>query len=252
MTNNLLNDRFLPLEGGFNFRDLGEIALRGGAEVKRGLVFRGDELNKLTRKDLDYFSAIELISIVDFRSAQEIAAAPDRRPESLKHHYALSIDPGSITGKDANSFGDVTAEEVEDFMSAVYGFFVSDADAVNMYREFFKLLQNPAETPLLFHCTAGKDRTGVAAALFLYSLGADDDTVMEEYLLTNVGLEKKYGVLKKDYPELKPMFEAEGKYLETFINAVRDKHGSMEKYLTAVLNVDLAKMRGLYITQNEK
>lgn len=242
-----LPTRHLDLQGGYNFRDVGGLQNQNGRLVKKGKVFRGDELHGLTNQDLETLSRIPIFSIVDFRGQSEVNNAPDRKPASLKGFYALSIDPGNIVSDPGINPATITPQEAARYMKNIYVQLVSAPAAISRYREFFELLQRPEVAPLLFHCTAGKDRTGVGAALFLSALGVDEETILSDYLLSNLYLEGKYGKLKKEHPYLKVLFEVTPDFLRTGLNTVKEKYGSVQNYLTEELNVDLSKMEKMYL-----
>lgn len=243
----ILAEKHLPMEGGFNFRDLGGIRNTEGKYVKWGKIFRGDELHNLTESDLQYLSSIPLISIVDFRSPSEIEAAPDKNPSSLKENYAYSIEPGNLSDFAGMNFNNLRAGEMDSMMMQLNIQLVTDPRYIERYREFFNLLQNENDVPLLFHCTAGKDRTGMGAALVLSSLGVDEEVIYQDYLLSNQYLEEKYGKLKSEYPNLAALFGVKREFLQAGIEQIKKDHGSVEKYLTDVLNVDLEKMKNMYL-----
>lgn len=241
----ILAERHLPMTGGYNFRDMGGFRTNDGKYVKWGKVFRSDELQKLTDIDLLYLKNIPLISIADFRSETEIAAAPDKNPVSVVRNYALSINPGNLTSVD--EIANLPEDKLKDIMLDINRMLVSDSTCINQYRTLFALLQNEKDTPLMFHCTAGKDRTGMGAALFLYSLGVDEDTILQDYLSSNVYLSDKYASLIALYPQFKSLMGVSPEYLKAGLDEIENRYGSIDSYLTKTLNVDLNKMRQLYL-----
>ena len=237
--------RILPLEGGFNFRDMGGYKSTTCKTVKWRTVFRSDEMGHLTPSDLDYLSNIPLLTVVDFRSENEIEAAPDKFPTSVVNAYELTITPGNHSG--IGDIGKLSAANGEEFMKEINRSMVTDPAIVERYKTFFALLQNEKQIPLLFHCSAGKDRTGLGAALFLVSLGVDEKTIFEDYLLSNQLLEDKYKSLTDSLPQLKPLFEVRPQYLHAAFDRIKKDHGSVEKYLQNILDVDLELMKRLYL-----
>ncbi|MDF9834374.1 protein-tyrosine phosphatase [Ereboglobus sp. PH5-5] len=241
----VLAERHLPMAGGYNFRDLGGYKTADGKRVRWGRVFRTDDLNKLTTEDLAYLASVPITSIVDFRSESEIKAAPDLPAPSVRHQYAYSITPGNLTSADdLNKF---TKKQTEEFMIEMNRLFVTDERIIGQYRKFFKLLQDEGKLPLMFHCSAGKDRTGMGAALFLASLGVDEKTIFEDYLLSNRYLAGKYDPLIKKNPQLEPLYRVSPEFLRAGFEQMKKDHGSVENYLRKVLQVDLEKMRSLYL-----
>lgn len=240
----ILSERHLPMAGGYNFRDLGGILTADGRYVKWGKIFRSDDLNKLTDDDLTYLSNIPITSIVDFRTEREIETAPDKTPASLKNEYTYNITPGKLSQEDISK---ATKEELVEEMKLMNRLLVSDSACVAQYKKFFSLLQDEKEVPLMFHCSAGKDRTGMGAALILFALGVNEATIKEDYLASNVYLAGKYTPLIEEHPNMQPLFEVKAEYLEAGIDQMKKDHGSVENYLTNVLGVDIPKFRAMYL-----
>lgn len=241
----VLAERHLPLQGGHNYRDMGGYRTADGHYVRWGRVFRTDDMHNLTDADLAYLASIHLRTVVDFRSEQEIEQAPDKLPASAVTHAMLSVSPGNLT--DMNDIQLMDATKMEGYMIDINRSFSTDPAIVERYREFFSLLQDEANLPLSFHCTAGKDRTGMAAALFLASLGVDESVIMQDYLLSNKYLASKYGKYTEEYPALRPLFTVDAAYLQAGLDRIKADHGSVEKYLRNVLGVDMALMKKLYL-----
>ena len=234
----------MQLTGGFNFRDLGGMAA-GKKRVVSGRFLRGDGMNRLTDDDLDILTRFPLKTVIDLRTNEEAEASPDRIPASGVTRIHLPIVPGNLG---SHAFDLVkTAAESEHLMHTVYSHLATDDEIANQLRTFFALLQDNANLPLLFHCTAGKDRTGITAALILSALGSDRQTIVDDYLATNRFLEPKYGHIMQARPMLVPAFLAKAEYLETFFSAMEKKHGSVEEYLEKALGVDSAALRSNHL-----
>ena len=237
--------RVLPMEGGFNFRDMGGYKTITGKYVKWGKVFRSDKMSNLTQPDLDYLNNIPILTVVDFRSEEEIAESPDKKPASVVNSYELTINPGSHS-----SISDVLElinQNGEDFMNEVYRSLVSDPAIITRYKTLFSLFQDEEKLPLLFHCTAGKDRTGMGAALFLASLGVDENIIFEDYMISNNQLEDKYIRLMDSMPQLKALMEVRYQYLQAGFDKIKKDHGSIENYLQNVLEVNMNLMKEMYL-----
>ena len=243
--NRYIPKRHLPMEGGYNFRDLGGYKNTEGKTTQWGKIFRSDDLSSLVKNDLDYLSKIPLVSVVDFRSENEIQKAPDKIPDSVKGKYLYSIKPGNLDA--SQMLSPEMNIPIDRLMTELYGLFVTDSVIIDQYRKFFALLQDTSQIPLLFHCSAGKDRTGMAAAFILFALGVDEETVMEDYLLSNKYLEGKYVHIIAQYPQLKPAFGVKREYLEIALNQIKQDHGSIENYLQNILNVDILQFRKMYL-----
>lgn len=240
-------DRHLPMTGGYNFRDLGGYRTQEGKYVKWGRIFRSDDLHNLIEEDLLYLAEIPIISIVDFRSEEESAQLPDRNPSSTKENYKLSISPGNLMSVFSLSKESITPEKIDTLMKEMNVLLVTDPNCINSYKRLFELLQSHSDTPLLFHCSAGKDRTGMGAALILSALGVDEQTIMKDYLLSNIYLANKYSKIKAENPNLSSLFEVKPEFLQAGLDRIKKDHGSVENYLTKVLNVDISKMKEMYL-----
>lgn len=240
-----LAERHLPMAGGYNFRDLGGFKTREGRFVKWGKIFRSDDLNKLTDADLGYLSSLPLVSVVDFRSEEERLSAPDKNPASVATNYSYSITPGNIIRMDA--LNGMNEEKADSAMLSIYVSLVTDAPITGRYKDYFALLQNEEKVPLLFHCSAGKDRTGLAAALTLLALGVDEETVMDDYFSSNVYLGDKYAGYIAKYPQLRSVFEVKKIFLQESLRQIKKEHGTVEAYLEEVLDVDIPHLRSLYL-----
>ncbi|MBF0651240.1 tyrosine-protein phosphatase [Dysgonomonas sp. GY75] len=243
----IVSDRHLPMTGGYNFRDLGGYKTTDGKFVKWGKIFRSDDLHKLTDSDLGYLAAIPLISIVDFRSGEEMEQAPDKNPSSVKNNYTYSISPGDLMAAVKQDISKINAEQANRMMKDMNILLVTDSACIHQYKEFFKLLQNGDDIPLMFHCSAGKDRTGMGAALVLSALGVDEQIILKDYLLSNTYLANKYAGLKSQYPAISSLFEVKPEFLQAGLDQIKKDHGSVENYLTKVLGVDIQKMREMYL-----
>jgi protein-tyrosine phosphatase len=170
--------RRLPLEGALNFRDLGGYPTADGRHVKWGLVYRTGKFDKLTEKDYQYVAGLGIETACDFRMDWERQQAPTKwpgvpRPTFLVNpidSYTRPAAPAGGTPQNANS--------------ASYWWL--DV-ALEQFALAFRHIAR-GSLPMVFHCSAGKDRTGVMAALLLGALGVPRETIMADYLLTNTYL----------------------------------------------------------------
>ncbi len=243
----IVSDRHLPMTGGYNFRDLGGYKTTDGKFVKWGKIFRSDDLHKLTDSDLDYLAAIPLISIVDFRSGEEMEQAPDKNPSSVKNNYTYSISPGDLMAAVKQDISKINAEQANRMMKDMNILLVTDSACIHQYKEFFKLLQNGDDIPLMFHCSAGKDRVGVVSMLIYSALDIDKETIMKDYMLSKQYIVGKYDRYVMVYPSIGPLVTVDEAYLEAAYTTIEQKYGSMNKFLTEVLNIDINKMKKLYL-----
>lgn len=241
----LIAESHLPMAGGYNFRDMGGLKNKDGRYIKWGKIFRSDDLHNLSKTDLAYLSSIPIKNIVDFRAESEILAAPDLSPASLVKNYAYSITPGQLNFMEkVMSLSEI---QMDSAMMDMNRLLVSDSASVKRYKDFFALLQDEKNTPLLFHCSAGKDRTGMGATLILYALGIDEETIQKEYLLSNKYLAGKYDSIIVKHPNIKPLLTVSSEYQKAGIDFIKLKYGSVDNYLTKVLGIDIPKFREMYL-----
>lgn len=231
--------RFLPLEGVTNFRDVGGYRAANGKTVKWDVLYRSGDLVYLTDHDLELLAQRNLKTVVDFRTDNEIKTAPDRLPASVINVFTLTIDSESVFTLD-----DVNHSTGLKLMQKLNLVLVNSAKA--QYAKFFELLSRPENTPLLCHCSAGKDRTGFAVALFLAALGVDYEDIYADYLISAAFAEQKYSWLLNRYPELLSVVTVKREYLAAALNEIDRVYGGMDNYLANELNVDVGLLRDLY------
>lgn len=245
MEHGLIAERILPMAGGFNFRDLGGIKLKDNRRIKWGKLFRADELTNLTNEDIEYLASVPITSVIDFRAESEMKRAPDKLPLSARFSYPMAITPGVMRtdGIQADKGKACFSSQMKQ-MNKLY---VSDPACVRAYRIMFTIIQNNLSAPLVFHCSAGKDRTGMAAALILFALGASEEAVIEDYMLSKSNIADKYVSFVEKYPRAEPIFTVKRSYIMAAIEQMKKDHGSVMNFLTKVLRVDIARLRKLYI-----
>lgn len=240
----ILAERHLPMQGGYNFRDLGGFRNTDGKYVRWGMIFRSDDLFHLTESDLAYLASIPMVSVVDFRADNEVAEAPDKLP-STATGYHLAIVPGDMSA--AADYSSYSAEQMVEFMKEMNVMFVTNAEFIAQYRRFFAMLQDETKVPLMFHCSAGKDRTGMGAALVLSALGVDQETILSDYESSNRYLGSKYAAYIDGRPNLVPLMTVDRSYLLAGLDRIKADHGSVENFLRDQLGVDIEKFRGMYL-----
>jgi protein-tyrosine phosphatase len=251
--------RVLPLEGVRNFRDLGGYHTTQGRRVRWRQLFRSASLGSSTPRDQALLDSLGLRVICDLRATDERAKEPVRwsggaAPRRLERDYALDLGilaqamarPGASLPEGRAAF--------HDFYSTLPTLFAGS------YRALFAALL-AGEAPLAINCSAGKDRTGVGAALVLAALGVPRVTIVEDYLLSNehyrpgpevaVAMSGRHGQWLLALPPemLQLMLTVDAGYLEAAFAAVERSHGSVERYLESALGVDadaLEALRGRY------
>lgn len=231
-------ERLLPIEGAYNVRDLGGYPAAEGKTVKWGMLLRSGDLDKLTDADVDYFNQIPVRTYIDFRDPSEVEAAPDRKPASVTNEYHLPIDAGSIMQLH------FSLDATDTLMEEIYRFFAHQSQET--YQEFFRIVADKDQAPLLFHCSAGKDRTGFAAALLLAALGVDREILIEDFMLSATYLKDKYAEDILAHPQLEPLMTVRRSYIEAALEVIDKEYGGVENYLTRHLGVDLEALKKIY------
>jgi len=220
--------RALSLQGASNVRDLGGWPTQAGGRVRFGLVFRAASLSGLTDEDIVALTEIGLRTVCDLRGDAEQQQAPSRMSGVTTH--ALSIEPslGASVREVALRPG-ATGDDVMALLRRAYTAYALDWS--HCYRRLFDLLLQGDASPLLFHCTAGKDRTGFGAALVLTALGVDEELVLEDYLATN-RLWRVDPDIAATMPVLaaEVLFRAHPELIGVAFDAVRAEFGSLDAY----------------------
>ena len=172
-----MTSRHIPLEGAYNFRDLGGLRSRDGRAVRPGLVFRSDRLTGLTDEDCARLADLGITRIFDLRSDLELAehGTGQFSSEADRHRHVplVSISLSLSDPRIDWSKVDLGARYLEMMV-----------EGRGVIREIFEHLAKPEHGGTLFHCTGGKDRTGVVAAVLLRALGVDDETIVADYAVS--------------------------------------------------------------------
>lgn len=265
-----LIDRRVHLATVPNLRSLGGLPVPGGS-VAHGHLFRSATLGALSEEDGRALVSLGIRRVADFRTAGERRSAHDVLPEGVAgvSFDVLGDQPNSIAASlahigmpgdrgDRELTPDAAAEVVRGITEVIgdgrglallqdsYRHFVSADSALTAYRGFYEALTEEGDyAPTLFHCSAGKDRTGWAAASFLLLLGADEETVMEDYLLTNTDiLPMVEPMLARaaanglDPDMLRPVLTVQPEMLEAAYAEMRERFGTIEAYFTTGLGLD--------------
>ena len=231
------------LEGAPNFRDLGGYVAGNRQTVWRKL-FRSQELSQLTDTDLAILREIGVKTIVDFRADNEVHTAESRLPEGVKI-IRIPIAVDNVAANDTTpsimeriTTGDADILQAIDYMEQMNRILVNNFAL--QYGDFFKILLQADAYPIVFHCSAGKDRTGFAAALVLTSLGVDWDTVVEDYMLTNTYFKSSSissRVALQAMPAMQQLLSVRESYIFAAHNEIMAQYGSMDNFLQYALDI---------------
>jgi protein-tyrosine phosphatase len=235
----IVGERRLVVDGAPNLRDMGGYETEDGRRVKWGRIFRSGTLGRLTAGGITLLKQLGIRLVCDFRTEAEARKYPGRFPDSrLVGYLHLTIQHGDFEPTAvferirSGDYGWIS----EEFM--LRGYIDSIELKAPVWAVFFNRLSDPENRPLLFHCTGGKDRTGVAAALVLLVLGVPEETVIADYGLSDgYNADARKGIydllqpLGVDMWVVEPYFTAPASRLCALLKYIRDHYGSAEEYL---------------------
>ena len=242
-------DTPMPLQGASNLRDLGGYRVADGARVRHGVVYRSDALSRLTDADLRQIAELNIRTVVDFRIDEELKfEGADRLPAGREtRQLSLPINPAGSAGYVEKLLaGQVeTADETTAYMKALYAALA--LDHAREYKSFLQAVLHSDGEPLLFHCTAGKDCAGLAAAFLLRLLGAPMRAIEANYLASPPArLPEDVDFFDGIDPALvEPMPGVDVAYLREAFAAIDLAYGSFETYAAAALGIDPERRRRL-------
>ncbi len=247
-------DRLRRLETLDNLRDYGDYAVSGGGRIRSGRLIRSAHQSRISDADLAVLGEYGFGTIVDLRRPIERSKQPSRR-------YA-GFD-GRVIENDLDAVGeaphitflksaDLTPDSGRRFMTALYGEMPFAPSHLEIFGQYFEVLAE-SDRPVLIHCAAGKDRTGMLAALTHHLLGVSRDDLLEDYLMTNVAVD-----LEARAPDIALQMQkftgrlaapdavvafmgVEAAYLDAAFKAIDARHGSLDAYLEQALGVDTAR-----------
>jgi protein-tyrosine phosphatase len=218
-----------------NFRDVGGYETANGLIVRRRQLFRSDHLGALTAQEFSAVLSAPALRVCDLRGVAERSTAPCALVHATVH--SLPIEPTIVQKlNDLVAAGQrLSPSDVVALMQETYRGFVRGN--THRFAELFSHLLESKE-PTVFHCTAGKDRTGFAAALILRSLGVSAEDVMRDYLLTNERLKPEPGSRHGLAPEvMSVLWRVQPEFLDAAFEAVDEDYGSLEAYFREGLGV---------------
>ena len=271
--------QFLPVKGIVNARDLGGYTMLDGRIVQSGRLLRAAHLADATDEDIRNLERLPVTVVIDFRKEQEKVGKVDREVPGARY-ISLPVDPSG------NAMATATEEEKKKFSGQkkfdvrkvivfaafnkkaqavareMYPTLLFDPDCQQQFARFFRLVLETENGAVLFHCTQGKDRTGIASALLLAALGADRETIVADFDATNRVYEKdvrKYSRRVKFWggkeEEVGVVKAFLGCNTENFIKAldrIDQEFGSLQAYLKGPIGLtdaDIQTLRERYLAQ---
>jgi protein-tyrosine phosphatase len=246
-----MHDRLIPFDRVLNFRDFGGWETADGEKVALGKLYRSASFHEATDADIAKLDAMGLRFLVDLRRPEERVHEPSRW--SSQACRVICDEEGAGSGPSlpphlvALLQSDLSPAATRAYMTSLYREIPYDPRLIRLYRDWFAELGEGGAG--VVHCAAGKDRTGIACALTLLSLGVDEDAVFADYEFTNqaVDIERRMPRIqermeerlsrKLDPAALRPMLGVELDYLRATLDEIETRSGSVDAYLIDVLGV---------------
>lgn len=251
-----MSERVLALEGVDNFRDYGDYATAAGRRLHKGRLYRSAHHANATDADLERMAGLGCAVVVDLRRPSERQNTPSRRPQNWAGRVIESdlgvdeLEPPHITALRESGF---TPEGVETYMLKWYTDAPFDERHIDLFGRYFEAVAD-GEGPVIIHCAAGKDRTGLLAALTHHAVGVSDQDVMEDYMLTNKAarIEERAAEVGERIAEtigrppsdaaIRTMLGVKENWFQRGWDEIKDRYGSIDAYMEQALGVD-AKRR---------
>jgi len=258
----------LGLVGAPNARDLGGAVTADGRRLRTGALVRASALGRVSDDDLVRLGKLGLALVIDLRDTAEIAVAPPNRlpdpPPPVEHipifdprHPVFTYISAILLGHDGAGYAGLREEGTPAAMVAIYRWFVTDPGAREGFAAAIRAIGAAGGRPVLYHCSAGKDRTGWLSALLLELLGVDRGAIVEDYLATN-GYARAVNAaimdamrargMAADPDILLPVFEARPEYLSAAYAQVDREFGGVAGYLRDGLGIDETALAALRAT----
>ena len=269
--------QFLPVRGIVNARDLGGYVVRGGMVVKDRLLIRTAHLAEATDEDLQFLSAIPVTKIIDFRMETEKQGTADRM-FSCAAYVALPVDgsgnaAAEMTEEEKKKFTGQKKFEIKQFVVfaafnktaqkialGMYPTLLFNPECQRQFARFFRQVLDTENGAVLYHCSQGKDRTGIASCLLLAALGADKETIVADFDATNKVYErdvKKYcrrvrllGGKEDEIAVVKSILGCNTEIFVKTLDRIDREYGSMEAYLKGPMGLtdeDILILRQRYL-----
>lgn len=250
----------IELENLLNTRDLGGIKTVDGRIIKENMLIRSGQLYNLSKNDVNTLLNHNLSLVIDFRTLSEKESKPDPKIDNVTYIYnpileletlGISREKGNVEDiMNGKVFSlDISEEKMANFMLKNYSQLASNDYSIVQYSKFVELVVNNAEKgATLWHCTAGKDRVGIATVIILECLGVDRKTIVDDYLKTNEYSSEEINasfilMSKKTNPDFAQIFckyllGANEIYINQFYEVVDNKYGGMDNFLKYKLGIN--------------
>jgi len=246
-----------------NFRDLGGIQTTGGRKVIHKRLLRSAQPIGLTAEDVETLRQHNLKAIIDFRTVTETINYPIDKVDGVSYTHIDIIGKNTTQVADPMQWMKILDESisnVELWFANTYKEFVTSESSRKAYGDFLRTCAEHETGALLFHCAAGKDRTGFASALILRLLGVSDEDIYTDYLktleyrpqieATQLPKARARGMTEKQLESMKVLMGVKKEYITTALTAAEESFGSFDNYLAEGLGITqdgIARICDLYL-----
>ena len=265
--------QYLPVDGIVNARDLGGYPAAGGKTVRHGLLLRSASLAEAKEKDLSYLSGIPVGTVVDFRMDFELRGKEDKMIPGARY-VRLPVNSSGIdvADEDAKELSRHKSFDIRKFIMIaafnkraqkiaheMYPIMVTDEDCQKQFAAFLQMVVH-ADSAILFHCTQGKDRAGLASAYILFALGVDRETIIKDFDATNAIYAKDvkrlsrrvrfFGGKDKEIETVKAFIGANTDNFIKVLDLIDSEYGSMLNYIQGPLGLsdnDIQRLKERYL-----
>ena len=244
-------------EGIKNARDLGGLKTIDGKTVKSNMLLRSGHLNSATITDIQRLSELGIKEIIDFRDEYEVKREPDKALVGANNQNLPALPP-------LMPFDEFSKEELQEYFEnsvekvfkGIYKDLAESDVSKNAYRFFFEIILSSNGAPILWHCTQGKDRTGIAAILLLSALGVPYNDIIDEYFITNKVMLEEYeklqnsGVDESQLSGYHSIMFVHKECIEIYLNSIAKNYGNILSFIKSELGVsdsDITKLKTWYL-----
>lgn len=253
----IVGERLIPLEGAYHFRDIGGYKSEDGRRVKWNMFYRADRLSGMTDNDIRYIKNMNIKTILDLRSEIEVKGSPDPKVNGIKYiniSAMKELDENASNLDVISLFNSGILDKIDcrDFMLNSYRNMVSNNVAL---RELIECLENEEGLPMIFHCSTGKDRTGLASVIILSLLGVPKKIVKKDYMDSNFYRKNINEVIIRSFKKkiknneklkfLSYMLEVKEELIDAVFDEIDKKYGDMDNYLEKEFGLTKKKRKEL-------
>lgn len=249
----LVSNRRIYFKKEVNFRDIGGISTNDGRTVTWGKIFRSDNLSKLKSSEFSKFEDLKIKKVFDLRTKAEIHGKEDHLPQTVAYENLPTVaDNGDLIAKMREKIikGQVSGPQADGMMIDLYKSAVTE-NVGSLKKLINEILD--ADAPVLYHCSAGKDRTGITTAILLSILNVDRRTIIDEFMMSNYyrnlkteKMLRRAHILKIIKPHvgldaIAVLMSVEEKYLLATFATIDQQYGNMDQFISQGLGIDPQK-----------